>query len=240
MATYAERVLVRDSQSRSGPTERGVYSAGNIVIWELDPTTGSTLRTIPGHFANGMTPLLSNGVMWTFSDQDNGGTEQTFAYDLNSLQILKVFQATRGSLNTAYDGAGAVCNNHFLLDYGTIFGRPGFDVYSAPGPAHLSGAVSRMTHGSARNVHDVSLPVTGASWHRMPKWRRQKKLVITRSCSRSMKRWLASLVVRTLPAGPARSAAARSIRTDGAQLHCKRISLQSRTRQFLTVALANA
>ena len=152
---------VSEGQSVAIGPDGKVYSAGNIVIWELDPTTGSTLRTIPGHFANGMTPLLSNGVIWTFSDQDNGGTEQTFAYDLNSLQILKVFQATRGSLNTAYDGAGAVCNNHFLLDYGTIFGRPGFDVYSAPGPVHLSGAVSRMTHGSA-GTFDVSLPVTGA------------------------------------------------------------------------------
>ena len=62
-------VLVRDSQVAIGPDGK-VYSAGNIVIWESrSDHTGSTLRTIPGHFANGSDALLSNGVMWTFSDQ---------------------------------------------------------------------------------------------------------------------------------------------------------------------------
>ena len=46
-----------------GPTGN-VYSAGNTVIWELDPATGTTLRSIPGSFANGVTPALTSNVLW--------------------------------------------------------------------------------------------------------------------------------------------------------------------------------
>src|SRR5206468_4524271 len=37
-----------------------VYSAGGSVIWELDPTSGATLRSIPGSFAGGVPSALSN------------------------------------------------------------------------------------------------------------------------------------------------------------------------------------
>src|SRR5207248_6735646 len=83
-----------------------VYSAGDGVIWELDPTTGTTLRSIPGKFASGVTPALTNNVLWII------GLDQVFAYDLVTLQLLRAFNGSRGSLNTAYDGPGAFANGY--------------------------------------------------------------------------------------------------------------------------------
>jgi hypothetical protein len=105
-----------------------VYSAGNGVIWELDPATGTTLRSITGEFANGVTPALTDNVLWII------GESQVFAYDLVTLQFLRAFNGSRGSLNTAYDSPGAFADGHFVLDYGNIYGSHSFDVYSAPSP----------------------------------------------------------------------------------------------------------
>jgi len=110
-----------------GPTGN-VYSAGNNIIWELDPATGTTLRSIPGSFANGVTPALTNNVLWII------GQSQVFAYDLITLQLLRAFSGSRGSLNTAYDSPGAFADGYFVLDYGNIYGSHSFDVYSAPSP----------------------------------------------------------------------------------------------------------
>jgi PQQ-like domain len=110
-----------------GPTGN-VYSAGNSTIWELDPATGTTLRSIPGSFANGVTPALTNNVLWII------GQTQVFAYDLVTLQLLRAFNGSRGDLNTPYDSPGAFADGYFVLDYGNIYGFPGFDVYSAPIP----------------------------------------------------------------------------------------------------------
>ena len=121
-----------------GPTGN-VYSAGNTVIWELDPATGATLRPIPGSFANGVTPALTNNVLWII------GNSQVFAYDLVTLQLLRAFSGSRGSLNTAYDSPGAFSDGHFVLDYGNIFGSHSFDVYSAPGPTPTPTATSTPT-----------------------------------------------------------------------------------------------
>jgi len=104
-----------------------VYSAGNTVIWELDPATGATLRSIPGSFANGGTPALTNNVLWII------GQTQVFAYDLTTLKLLRAFNGSRGDLNTPYDSPSAFADGYFVLDYGNIYGSPGFDVYSAPG-----------------------------------------------------------------------------------------------------------
>lgn len=110
-----------------GPTGN-IFSAGNSVIWELDPATGTTLRFIPGSFANGVTPALTNNVLWII------GKFQVFAYDLVTLQLLRAFNGSRGDLNTPYDSPGAFTDGYFVLDYGNISGFPGFDVYSAPLP----------------------------------------------------------------------------------------------------------
>jgi hypothetical protein len=108
-----------------GPTGN-VYSAGSGVVWELDPTTGATLRSIPASTAGAVTPALTNNVLWII------GESQTFAYDLTTQQLLRAFNGSRGSLNSAYDSPGAFADGYFVLDYGTIYGSPGFDVYSAP------------------------------------------------------------------------------------------------------------
>ena len=110
-----------------GPTGN-VYSAGNGVIWELDPVTGATLRPIPASTANGVTPALTNNVLWII------GESQVFAYDLVTLQLLRAFNGSRGSLNSAYDSPGAFADGYFVLDYGTIYGSHSFDVYSEPIP----------------------------------------------------------------------------------------------------------
>jgi hypothetical protein len=110
-----------------GPTGN-VYSAGNSAIWELDPATGATLRPISGSFANGVTPALTNNVLWII------GETQTFAYDLLTLQLLRAFPGSRGSLNSDYDSPGAFADGYFVLDYGNIYGSHSFDVYSAPSP----------------------------------------------------------------------------------------------------------
>jgi hypothetical protein len=105
-----------------------VYCAGNTVIWELDPATGARLRSIPGSFANGVTPALTNNVLWII------GTSQTFAYDLVTLQLLRAFDGSRGDSNIPYDGPGAFADSYFVLDYGPIYGSHSFDVYRAPNP----------------------------------------------------------------------------------------------------------
>ena len=110
-----------------GPTGN-VYSAGQSVIWELDPSTGATLRSIPGSFANIVTPALTNNVLWII------GQSQTFAYDLVTLQLLRAFNGSRGNLNSAYDSPGAFADGYFVLDYGNIFGSESFDVYRGPTP----------------------------------------------------------------------------------------------------------
>ncbi len=110
-----------------GPTGN-VYCAGNTVIWELDPATGTTLRSIPGSFANGVTPALTSNVLWII------GQSQTFAYDLVTLQLSRAFPGSRGSLNTPYDSPGAFADGYFVLDYGNIVGSHSFDVYRGPTP----------------------------------------------------------------------------------------------------------
>jgi hypothetical protein len=110
-----------------GPTGN-VYSAGTGVVWELDPSTGATLRFISGSFASGVTPALTNNVLWII------GTNQTFAYDLVTLQLLRAFNGSRGDLNTPYDSPGAFADGYFVLDYGVSYGSHSFDVYRAPSP----------------------------------------------------------------------------------------------------------
>ena len=107
-----------------GPTGN-VYSAGYGFIWELDPATGTMLRSISGSFANSVTPALTNNVLWIYSEI------QVFAYDLGTLQLLRAFNGSRGSSNGPYDSPGAFADGYFVLDYG---GKQSFDVYSVPSP----------------------------------------------------------------------------------------------------------
>lgn len=115
---------VRRGSVAIGPTGK-VYSAGNPVIWELDPATGATLRSIPGGFADSIAPALTKNVLWIFDEL------WTYAYDLTSLQLLHTFEGSRGFANSDYNSPGAFADGYFLLDYGPIVGGRGFDVYKA-------------------------------------------------------------------------------------------------------------
>jgi hypothetical protein len=107
-----------------------VYSAGTTVVWELDPVTGATLRSIPGSFAGGMTPALTSNVLWII------GNNQVFSYDLTTLQLLRTVNGSRQGSDSGYDNPGAFVAGYFVLDYGS--GTTGFDVYSTSSPAAQS------------------------------------------------------------------------------------------------------
>src|SRR6476661_41666 len=139
-----------------GPTGN-VYSAGNTMIWELDPATGGTLRFIPGSFANGVTPALTNNVLWII------GTSQVFAYDLVTLQLLRAFNGSRGSVVSAYDSPGAFADGYFVLDYGTIFERHSFDVYRGTAPTPTPTATMSPTPTATPTASPTPTPVV-ADW----------------------------------------------------------------------------
>jgi hypothetical protein len=145
-----------------GPTGN-VYSAGNGVIWELDPATGTTLRSIPGSFANVVTPALTNNVLWII------GKSQVFAYDLITLQLLRAFNGSRGDLSSPYDSPGAFTDGYFVLDYGNIYGSHSFDVYSVASPTPTptpTPTPSRVTLSAAptqmREGHSAIYSVTAS------------------------------------------------------------------------------
>jgi hypothetical protein len=139
-----------------GPTGN-VYCAGNGVIWELDPATGTTLRSIPGSFANGVTPALTNNVLWII------GESQVFAYDLLTLQLLRAFNGSRGSLNTPYDSPGAFADGYFVLDYGDIYGSHSFDVYSGPTPTPTATPTATATATAAVTPTATATPTPTAT-----------------------------------------------------------------------------
>ena len=123
-----------------GPTGK-VYSAGPGGMWELDPATGATLRSIPGSF--GGTPALTNNVLWFF------GQSEVLAYDLVTLQLLRAFDFSQGELTGAYNSPGAFVNGYFVLDYGIIVGSPSFDVYSSPLPGAATDPATNVASFSA-------------------------------------------------------------------------------------------
>jgi hypothetical protein len=109
-----------------------VYAASNSLLQEIDPTNGNILRSLNGlTLANGFTPALSANSIFL----DSEGT--TDIYDINSLALLKSLPGSRGDVNTPYDSPGAVFDFGYVIDYGTILNKPGFDVYFVPEPGSL-------------------------------------------------------------------------------------------------------
>lgn len=105
-----------------------VYSIGRGTLTERDPVTGNILRSVAGTFANGVTPLIEGHYLWAYSAND------TLAYDLNTMTLIRTLPGSRGNLNSAYDVGGAVDDSHFIVDYGNTTDRHGFDVYVIPEP----------------------------------------------------------------------------------------------------------
>jgi hypothetical protein len=133
---------VRVGSVAIGPTGN-VYSQGFSVVWELDPATGTTLRSIPPpfpyFFATGATPALTNNVLWII------GENRVFAYDLITLQLLRIFDGSRGSSNTAYRSPGAFADGYFVNEYGTISGLHSFVVYSGPTPTPTASPIPTVS-----------------------------------------------------------------------------------------------
>lgn len=94
-----------------------VYVAANDQISEINPDDGSTLRTIPGSFANGATPAIGGGVIWAYS------ASQTLAYDLTTLHLIHAFAGSPGN-SSGDSGPGALTNQFAVLNDIT-----GFHVY---------------------------------------------------------------------------------------------------------------
>ncbi len=114
-----------------GPTGN-VYAVDNANLIEIDPVTGAILRTKSGQsFSNAVAPLIAGNDLWAYNDNN------TVAYDLSTLALVRTLPGSRGSLNTAFDSPGAVDDFHYLIDYGDIYNSPGFDVYAVPEPACL-------------------------------------------------------------------------------------------------------
>jgi outer membrane protein assembly factor BamB len=106
-----------------------VYSVDGISLTGRDPVTGNVTRSLTGqHFANAVAPALTRDYLFAYDDG------HTYAYDLSTLTLAKTLPGSRGSLNSAFDSPGAFDDTHFILDYGTIAGSPGFDVYVVPEP----------------------------------------------------------------------------------------------------------
>ncbi len=107
-----------------GPDSK-VYAVDNTTLVELDPYDGSALRSLTGlNLANAVTPAISNGYLWVYSNN------ATLIYDLTSLTLARSLPGSRGSLNSAFDGPGALSDGLFALDYGNIYDSAGFQVYS--------------------------------------------------------------------------------------------------------------
>jgi outer membrane protein assembly factor BamB len=131
-----------------------VYAAYGSLLIEVDPDTGTILRSAPGAFRSFSAPAITTGMIWTFSDT------QTTAYDLQTLQLVRAFPGAHFS--TAYASPGAFADGYFLLDYGTIVGSRGFDVYAAPAaqPINLS---TRMRVQVGDNVGIGGFIITGSA-----------------------------------------------------------------------------
>lgn len=108
-----------------------VWAAGGDRLIKIDPDSGATVGTAFGWFANGIVPIVSADFVWTFDGSQIG---ETVVYDRRSLTEVRRFPGSRGSLNNPFGAPGALAHDAFILDYGWVYGRPGFDVYRrAPG-----------------------------------------------------------------------------------------------------------
>jgi hypothetical protein len=133
---YVDNATITFAWQRTG-TANGIRNAGSVaiapdgriytnsasVIAILDPADGHTLLSRNLSLANGSAPMLSDGYVWVFD------SNQTLILDMETLSTVHMIPGSRGSLNTAYKGIGGLGDGNFLLDYGRIVDRPGFQVF---------------------------------------------------------------------------------------------------------------
>lgn len=101
-----------------------LYAVDSTTIIELDPTTGNVLRSLGGQsLVGGVAPIISEGFLWTSSK------DEILVYDLLTFSHHRTLPTSRGGLNPTFDSPGAMDDSHFIIDYGTTFQQPGFEVW---------------------------------------------------------------------------------------------------------------
>jgi outer membrane protein assembly factor BamB len=118
---------------KTGPAiddEGYVWTALYDTLVKRDPATGDVVDTgpdaTPGSFAIGMTPIVSDGLVWTFEGPESG---DTVAYDQATLEEVRRLPGSRGDLNSDFNAPGAIAPGAFLLDYGRTWDERGFSVF---------------------------------------------------------------------------------------------------------------
>lgn len=131
-----------------------LWTALYDTLVKRDPATGDVVDTGTGDFAIGMTPIVSDGLVWTFEGSEFG---DTVAYDQATLAEVRRLPGSRGDLNSDFGAPGAIAPGAFLLDYGRTYDERGFSVFvpepavrrAAPAALLLVAALARM-RGSKR------------------------------------------------------------------------------------------
>jgi hypothetical protein len=77
-----------------------LYSVGSNELAIINPNDGSTIKSVPFLFVNGCSPVLTRGAVWVYSDT------QTFAYNSETLELLRTFDGSAG-FNLGFDPLGA-------------------------------------------------------------------------------------------------------------------------------------
>jgi hypothetical protein len=110
-------------------------------LLELDPTTGNTLRSITGRFANSNTPLISDGFIWEFGP-GNLASIDSYIYRQSDLSLAMHLPGAVGYSGTTYFGSSGLEDTHYVFDYSAVADTPGLVVYAgtpAPEPKALCG-----------------------------------------------------------------------------------------------------
>jgi len=106
-----------------------VYLTSSTSLFQIDPSTGSTIRSLPGQsFAAGSTPEIFNGYLLDYSS-----FQQVF-YDLTNLSVAATLPGSLGNMSTEIRSVDAISDSAVALQ-NTRFGTGGtFSVYAVPEP----------------------------------------------------------------------------------------------------------
>jgi outer membrane protein assembly factor BamB len=133
---------------KTGPAIDGqgyLWTALYDTLVKRDPATGDVVDTgpdaTPASFAIGMTPIVSDGLVWTFEGSELG---DTVAYDQFTLEEVRRLPGSRGDLNSDFNAPGALAADAFLLDYGRTYDERGFSVFVPEPSAWLQGSAALL------------------------------------------------------------------------------------------------